>query len=454
MNMLQKKEDNFEFYEKLKSLVIPITLQTFMLAAVGAGDAAMLGLLNQNSLAAVSLANQIHFVLTLFLTTITSGATILISQYWGKGENDVIRVIFRLILRYAAVISIVFSLAAICIPEYLMKIFSSENTLILIGGDYLRICGVGYLFTAISQCYLCLMKTTGLVKKAVFISVIALFSDTIMNAVFIFGLLGVPALGVKGAALTTVLSRTIELILVFLVCQKRNLLKDNDDKKQEVLKDIKKDFWYYSIPVLINELIWGIGTAVYSVIIGHLGSDVTAANAIVAVIRDLILCLGRGISRGGGILIGNVLGSNNQVLAKDYGKKICGMSWISAFFSAFLILIVGHWTVNIMPLSDTAKNYLEGMLIISAVYMIAKNVNVVVVCGIFNAGGDTRFDAISVAISMWLCTIPMALVAAFWWKLSALTVYLIINVDEIIKIPWVFRHYKKYKWVKNITREI
>lgn len=435
-----------EFYQQLKELMIPIALQNFLLAAVSAGDSAMLGFVSENAMAAVSLAANIEFIENLFLSAVVCGATILCSQYWGKGDKKTVETVFHLILRYAIVISVLFTITALCIPELLMSAFTNESELITIGADYIRFAAGSYLLTGITQCYLCIMKTTGQTKQSVFISSFALGLDTILNFLFIFGF----HMEAKGAALTTSISRTIELILVLSYASRMNVRLVPGTP---VSKELHMDFLRCSIPNLINCLVWGLGTTMYSVILGHLGTAITAANSVAAIVRKLSIAVCRGLGQGGEILLAGVLGSGNLEKGVLYGRRLSRLSILCGVLCACLVLLFGPVLSHFMTLSEAARYDLQIMIYISAFYMLAQCINVVVINGIFSAGGDTAFDAYSVAVTMWLIIIPLALAAAFIWKLPALTVYLILSMDEAIKIPWVYIHYKKYKWKKNITRE-
>ena len=439
-----------EFYGKLKELALPIAFQSLMLAAVSAGDAAMLGFVHQDAMAAVSLATNIQFVENLFLAALVCGATILSAQYWGKGDKATVEKVFALILRYALVIAAVFFALALLIPEQLMTIFTNEPELIRIGSDYIRIASVSYLLTGITQCYLCIMKTTGQTKESAAISSFALGLDTVLNAIFIFGLFGFPAMGAKGAALTTSVSRFVELCIV-LVYSRKMAIKPKF--VGHISKTLHGDFLRYSIPHLINSMVWGLGTTMYSVIIGHLGTDITAANSAATIVRHLAIAICRGLGSGGEILLAGVLGAGELEKGKLYGKRLSHLSILCGVVCAVLALGFGEIIIHFMSLSDAARYDLQIMIGISAFYMLSQCINVVVICGVFSAGGDVKFDAYSVAVTMWLVIIPLAAAAAFWWKWPGLVVYFILSLDEVVKLPWVYVHYKKYKWVNNITKE-
>lgn len=250
--------------------------------------------------------------------------------------------------------------------------------------------------------------------------------------------------------MTTSITRTIELIIV-LTYSKRMTIKPKIISKVSPL--LHKDFLHCSIPHLINSMLWGLGTAVYASIIGHLDTAIATAYSVAAIVRNLSISLCRGLAQGVEILLGDILGAGKLQDAKAFGRKMSRISVLCGMLCGILTIFFGAILSYFMHLSEDARRDLDIMILISSFYVFTQCINIVVVCGIFVAGGDTAFDAYSVAVAMWLIVIPLALAAAFWWKLSPLLVYIILSLDEVVKIPWVYAHYKKYKWLKNITRE-
>lgn len=435
-----------ELNKRILSLAVPIALQQLLLTAVSAGDSLMLGLVSEEAMAAVSLAANIEFIESLFLSALIGGATVISAQYWGKNEREPIERIFGLILRLAIVISGIFFVASLTIPEWLMSLFTAEAELISVGAEYIRMASLSYLLTGISQCYLCIMKTTDQTKKSVIISSSALCLDTVLNAVFIL----LFNMGASGAALTTSISRVIELIAV-LICSGKMAVKPMLYSRTPHV--LFKDFLHCSIPHLVNSLLWGLGVSVYSSIIGHLGGAITAAYSIQTTIKNVCTAVPKGFSQGTEIILADTLGAGRLSDAKKLGKSMSRYSIICGLLCGAFALIVGEVLLNIMKLSDETIAILQTMIYICILYSAAQCINIVVVCGIFAAGGDTAFDAYSVAVVMWGVIIPLALVAAFWLELSPMIVYVILSLDEAIKLPWVYLHYKKYKWVNNITKE-
>lgn len=443
---MKKIEEKIDLNKKMLSLILPIALQQLLLSAVSAGDSLMLGLVSGDAMAAVSLAANIEFVENLFLSAVVGGATILSAQYCGKGDRGTVERIFGLILRYAAVISAVFTVFALALPEWLMGLFTDEAELISLGAEYIRMAAGSYLLTGLSQCCLAIMKTTGQTKQSVIISSSAICLDTLLNALFIL----VFHMGAAGAALTTSITRTIELIAV--ICySKRMVVKPKLFSR--VSPALRRDFLNCSIPHLINSMLWGLGSTVYASIIGHLGSSITTAYSAAAIVRNLSIALCRGLAQGVEIILADMLGAGKMSEAKIFGRRMSRLSVFSGLVSGILALLFGVLLSHFMLLSAEAREALRVMLLISAFYVFTQCISIVVVCGIFIAGGDTAFDAYSVAVTMWGIIIPSALAAAFWFELDPMIVYFILSLDEVIKIPWIYIHYKKYKWLRNITRE-
>jgi putative MATE family efflux protein len=440
------------FLRELSKLMIPIAFQSFMLAAVAASDSIMLGIVSQDALSAVSLASKIQFVQNIGIAGLVGGGMVLSSQYLGKSDKVTVGNIFTIMLRYAMLICILFWAISFFIPTTLMKVFTNDITMIEIGAKYLKISSWSYLIIGITQCYLMMLKTSNKALSSAVVSSIAVVVNIILNAVFIFGLFNIPKMSAEGAALATVLARIIELILALIIFKKSKCLDYSLINVIKLDSNLEKEFWKVSKNLIFNEIIWGAGITIYSIVIGHLGNDATAANSIASVVKDLVTSLCRGIGVGGGIMIGYRLGCNDFDNAKVYGDRLVKISFIYGLVCAAIILVSIPLVLNTMVLTDVAMDYLLIMLIICSVYMIAKSLNIAIINGIFHAGGDSKFDAYSLGVTMWGIIIPLALLGTFLLSWPVLLIYLIISLDEIIKVPWVLHHYRKYKWLKNITK--
>ena len=441
-----------EFNRELTRLALPISLQSLMLALVAAGDALMLGRVTQNEMTAVSLATQVQFVQNMFLGAVTGAGAILGAQYWGKKDQKTIQDIFNLMLRFSGLTSFLFFLACECIPDLLMKIFTGDAALIEIGVGYLRIAGWSYLLTGISQCYLTVMKVTDHVRPCAIISSGTVILNLLLNGVFIFGLMGAPRMEARGAAVATTLSRMFELIICLILSARPGYLRPALRRLFGQSRMLRKDFFRQWLPLMGGSLFWGVGFTSYTAILGHMGTDAAAANSVSAVVRDLICCACNGIGNAAGIMVGNELGAGRLEKGKAYGIRLKNISYIVGFASMALVLAVTPLVVRMVILTDQARSYLTGMMVIMAVYMIGRCVNTVTINGVLDGGGDTLFDMYSLVVCMWGIAIPLALLGAFVFNWPVLVVYACTCLDEVGKIPWVMYRFRKYKWVKNLTR--
>lgn len=449
--MRKRKKD--EFYGQLSALLWPIVLQNLMSSMVSAADTVMLGFLNQSSLSAASLATQVTFIVNLFYAAFGIGTTVLAAQYWGKGDHEAVEKVLAITLDFSIAVSAVFFALVELFPWEIMRLFTNDQELISLGTQYLRYVGWSYLCMGISQMYLCIMKNSGRALLGTIYGSSSMLLNIPLNAVLIFGLFGCPQMGVAGAALATSLSRLAELLLVLWENTRRDRIHIRVDYMRRPDPVMKKDFVHYTSPVMANEIVWGGGITMVSVIMGHMGSDVVAANSLASVVKNIVACVSIGVGSASGIVVGNELGSGNLERAKSYGDRLCHMSIAVGTLSGLVLLAVSPLVMWFGGnLSETATGYLRVMLFICSYYMIGQAINQTTIGGIFCSGGDTRFGFLCDAVTMWIVIIPLGALAAFCLKLPPLWVYFLLNLDEFVKLPAVYRNYKKYNWVKNITR--
>ncbi len=451
--MLKKFFGDREFNKKLVSIVLPIALQQLTLAIVSASDAIMLNLISQEKMSAVSLATQITFVENLFLAAMTIGLSTLAAQYWGKKDERAVEKIFAYAVKITVAVSFFFFFAALCFPIFLMRLLTNEPTLIEGGAEYLRLVSPSYLLTGVAQLYFCILKNSGRAKTAGIVSSVCMLGDALMNALFIVGLFGLPRLEIAGAAISTTLARAVEVLWCVGKTSKNRGVKLRATDIFHTDKLLRKDFWKYATPVLGNEMIWGVGFASFSVILGHVGANAVAANSVANIVKNLVCCLCLGLSSGGGILVGNALGAGELEKAKDYGGKLCGLSVFVGAASGLVILALRPLIVKGADLNGESTGYLKFMLVVCSYYVIGKSVNCATIAGIFCAGGDGKFGLICDAVVMWGIVLPLGALAAFVFRLPVAAVYFILNLDELLKLPAVYVRYKKYFWIKNLTKK-
>ncbi len=448
------KNENRQFYKSLFVIVAPMALQNLLSSLVNSLDVFMLGFVGQTALAAVSLANQVQFLMMLFYVGLSSGLIMLTSQYWGKRDFYSLKVLTGTALRLSAAAGFLFSFAVIVFPYEVMKVFTNETELISCGVMYLRIAGISYFFMAVSQVYQAMLKSIEHVKTSTATTIIALVLNMVLNATFIFGWFGLPKMGVQGIALATVIARGVELVVCLYAGYTIKEFKITPKCYFLFNKVLTKDFIKYSLPAVGNEFMWGAAFVTYSIILGHLGEDIVAANSVVNVLRNLASIMCFGMAYGGAILLGKQIGQGNLDLARRNSVRLIKSTIISGFAGAALILSLKPVLPYIAHLTPQAASLRDMILLINSYSLIGAAVNTVFICGVFRSGGDAKFGFFCDSISMWCVSVPAGLIAAFVFKLSPLWVYFILYLDEFIKIPAVIVHYLKGNWVKNITRDL
>ena len=435
--------------KEIVRLAFPIALQQFMTALVGACDAIMLGKLSQDAMSAVSLATQVTFVFNLFMFAFMAGENMFVAQYYGKGDYTGISQVFSLVTKICGCIAVVFLAGTLFFPEQLMRILTNEETLIVLGSEYLRVIGISYVISGIAQTFLAIMKNCGAVNMSTLINGVMVILNIALNAVFIFGLSGFPKMGIKGAALATVLATVVQFLwsVGYVLCRIRAV----KFSLRSCEKKLFGRFWQKTVPLLINNLAWGIGFSMYSVIMGHLGTDAVAANGIANISKNLVVCFCLGLGNAGSIIVGNRLGADRLQEAKEVGETLTKTAIIAGIVSGLVLIALSPFITKMVDLTPTARGYLQKMLLISSYYIAGKSVNCMTIGGIFAAGGDSKFGMLCDSVTLWCITVPLGCICAFILKLPVMVVYFVLNLDEIIKLPVVYKHYKKYKWIKNLT---
>ena len=445
-----KKDD---FYRQMFKLAIPIIIQNLLSAAVNSSDVIMLNYVGQSAISAVSLAANYSNILFMVYYGLGTGASLLCAQYFGKKNMQAIHAVEGIALRFSLAISALVALAAFTIPQRMLLLFTSDQELIAIGSSYIRIMGITYLCWGVTEIYLAILRSIGRVTISMALNMLAFGLNILLNAVFIFGLFGAPKLGVTGVAIATASSRLIQLIACVIVSLLSKDVKLNPIYMFIRSKTLLNDFIHLSLPALGNDLSWSVAFSMYSVILGHLGTEAVAANSLVTVVRNVgsVFCFA--IASAGTILLGRVMGQGELEKSKSYASGMLKMTVVAGAVGGVIVLAVTPFVLRFASLNDTAMHYLKYMLLINTYYIMGSAVNTALIAGVFRAGGDTKFGLICDTIDMWVYAVPLGFFAAFVLKLPVLWVYFLLCTDEFVKWPWVFHHYRQGKWAQNITRE-
>ncbi|MDE7017488.1 MAG: MATE family efflux transporter [Lachnospiraceae bacterium] len=443
-----------DFYKRVLVLVLPMALQNLINVGVSATDVIMLGRVGEEALSGCSLGGQVFWILSLFLFGSTSGASVLIAQYWGKKDIASIERVMGIVVMLTVTVGIGFMMAALLIPGKLMSLFTKDEQMIEQAVLYLRIVAFTYPLSAFTMAYLNMLKSIERVTISTIVYGSSLFINIIVNAVLIFGLFGFPSMGIQGAAAGTLVARVTEL-LILLFYVKRFRPEVRVKWKHIVHRDqvMWKDFLYYASPVILNEVLWGAGYSANTAIIGHLGSGVVAANSVAQVTRQLSMVVGFGIASATAIMIGKAIGEGRKDVAKEYGRRFTVLGLVCGIGGALIIVILRPVILWGIGLDGDAERYLGLFLYMMAAYAIGQSVNTTWVVGVFRSGGDTRFGMILDMTTMWCGSILFSALAAFVFHFPVPVVYGILLSDEFVKVPFCFWRYRKMVWLKDVTRE-
>lgn len=429
-----------------------MAIQNLISSAVNSADVIMLGYIGQTAIAASSLAGNVAFILFMISTGLSSGLVMLGAQYWGKKDTEAIKTLLGIGLRICCSVEIIVACIAAFYPRILMLIFTKNEALLAEGCRYLRAASFSYVCLSFSQMFQAGFKSIERVKIVTITSTTSLFLNIGLNAVFIFGLLGVPKMGITGVGIATSIARFIEMVICFIYAGHQTDIKFSVSCVFRRNKLLTRDFFKYSLPAVGNELVWGSAFAMYSVIMGHLGEDIVAANSVVNTVRQLgsVLCFG--MAYGGAIVVGKYMGAGDMAVAERNASRLARVTIFSGVLGAVLLICLYPVLPYIADLNETAAHYRNILLFINAYSLIGASINTVLICGIFRAGGDSKFGFVADIINMWCVSVPLGLLAAFVFKLPPLWVYFILFLDEFEKMPFVIHHYFKKDWLRNITR--
>ena len=453
MSKAKQTTGNQNFYRMVFTLVLPIIIQNLVNTAVNAADIIMLGYVSQTALSASALANQPFNIVGFIYYGVSSGMAIIATQYWGKKDTRTIERVLGIALRIALLFAILFFCAAFFFPRFVMHIYTNDLEVIEAGVVYMRIISVTMLFSAITQMYLNVQRCIERVKLSTAVMTSSLLINVVLNACFIFGLGPFPKLGLVGVAIATCIARFFELVCCIIDSVKGKLVKIRIKYLFERNPILFKDFTRFAVPALMNDVVASVGFSMYSVIMGHLGSDIVAANSVAVVARQFGSVLAFGIGHGCAIIIGKTLGENKLETGKEYAKRSLQLALIFGALGGLAMVAMRPLVVNISQLEGQAAAYLNTMVLIQSYYLVGMSINITFFSGIFRSGGDAKYGFWVDTITLWGWMIPMGFLLAFVVKLPPLWVYFFLMLDEFFKMPACYIHYRSGKWAKNITRD-
>ncbi len=414
----------------------------------------MLGIISQPAMSAISLAAQITFVLTLFYLGLSTGAGILTAQYAGKNDIRAMQRVLSIACMFSVMVSFVFFIASMGFPDWLMRVFTADPKLIAYGARYQRVISFSYFAMSLSQMYLCVARSRGEARFSALVSSACLFLNIALNAVSIFVLFpGAPENAIVGVAAATVSARFVELACCVVHSLKGKNIRFRFPSRDDTHSHLFKDYLRYTTPVQANFIVWGCALTATAAIIGHVSSDMVAANSIAVVVRNLALVFCTGIAGGGSILVGQYLGKGDFQAARRAGSRLYGYALFFGVLAGAAVLLMKPLALQVVDLTDTARGYLNGMLYICACYCVGMSMNSMLISGIFCAGGDTKFGFWCDAVIMWGVMLPLGYLCAFVWHVEPVMVYMVLCLDEFLKIPVAAFHFRQHRWLNKLTRD-
>lgn len=452
---MKTRLDKKQFLLYAIQLAFPIMIQNLISTLVNSADTIMLGYVSQTAMAASSLANQYTFVLFCFYYGLSAGTSVLCAQYWGKGDKQTVERILGLASRVVILISLIFFSISFFFPGAIMRLFTSSQETIHEGIRYLRVLSFSFIFMGFAQIFVSALRSVGKVVFPSVIYVVSLLVNVLLNATFIFGLFGLPKLGVIGVALGTVSARVVEAVMCIVYSA---VSRDVKIKLENLFRSsgvLFKDFIKISAPAVINDLVWGVAASTFTAILGHIGDDMVAANAVAVMVVNMGAIVCRGFANATTIIVSQTLGENRMEDTKVYASRMLRLTFVVSLLGCGVILAIRPLMLRFYSdkLTPTALSYLGILMIMTTWRLVGEAVNTCLICGCFRGGGDSKFGMILDTIFMWGVAVPLMAVAAYVLKLPPIWVYFVMTLDELEKMPFIFIHYFKHKWMKNITRD-
>lgn len=436
------------------AIILPIALQNVINYGVNLMDSVMLGQLGDVAISAANLGGQPFFLLTMFVFGIASGANVMIAQYWGKNEMDHIRRIMGFAIRLVFFVSLAFTVVCIAIPRQLMSLFTSNPATIESGADYLSIISIGYVFYSLSNCYMTSLRAVEKVGVSMAIYGISFFINVAVNYVFIYGKLGAPALGVKGAAIGTVAARVSEFIMsltYMYAFDKRTGFRIRHVFSRAA--DVVKPFMKSCLPVVGNELLWGFGTVMITLIISNLSDDFIAAGSIATVVNQISLVGIMGVSNAAAVLTGKTVGEGDKEKVQKVANTMLLFSFAVGIFGSVLLFALRIPILAIYDISANAAEITSQLIIILASLQLFLATEITCIVGVLRGGGDTRFAFVIDIGTVYLIALPLGAIAGFALHFPPWAVYLILRCDTFIKTVFGLIRVARGKWQRDVTVE-
>ncbi len=446
------------FYVRVLTLAMPIALQSLITVGVNMLDTIMVGKLGEEALSASSLANQFINIYHIFCMGLGMGASVLVSRYWGMRESEpekaekALKKTICIMVRLTLGLALLFAVATALIPGAIMRMYTPEESIVSLGVTYFKYSIVTYFFLGLSLVCTIVLRSVGQVRMPLYVSMGAFFVNLAANYALIFGKLGMPKLGIAGAALGTLLARVFEagMICGYLFFRDRAIgfrIRHLGMKTG----DLMGEYIRISLPVLISDGILAIGNNTVAMVIGRLGMAFVAANAVTSVTQQMSNVLAQGAAQAGAIVTGQTLGEGEREKAQSQGYAFLGLGLCLGLFAGAGIMLISGPVIRAYSMSRETAEVAGQLMDAIAFIMIFQSANSIMTKGVLRGGGDTKMLMLADNIFLWLLSIPMGLLAGFVLGLPAFWIYTCLKADQIAKAVWCVFRLRSGKWIKKIT---
>lgn len=448
---LIKKLDR-EFLRRWIKLATPIAVQQMIVVSLGLVDVIMVGQLGEKAVASVGLAEQLVFLLFLLMFGISSGSAIFTAQYWGQKDIRRIRSVLGICLIMSVGSSLLFCLAAITIPERILTIYTTDPEVIALGSSFLRIAGVSYIAVAITTSYANVLRSTEQVKLPMYAGIVALSLNTALNYGLIFGNFGLPQLGVLGAAVSTTISRWVECLLLLAAVYKLKLPAAANWQSLRQITNLPLARYFKTIaPVVLTEMLWSLGVTTYNAIYAHIGTEAIAAVNIANSIDKVLFVIFIALGSASAILIGNEIGAGHLDKATRYARNSILIAPVLALILGVTIIANIQHLLFFYKVSPITATYIYNIVRIMALMLVIRSSNFILLIGVLRSGGDTRFAFFIDAGVIWAVGVPLAFVGAFVFKWPIHGVYMLVMVEEALKLGLGLWRFRSHKWINRLV---
>ncbi|CEO29849.1 MATE family efflux transporter [Paraclostridium sordellii] len=446
---------DISFYKSIFKISLPIATQNLITFAISLADTMMAGKLGEISLSACAISNNIFFILAVIIFGVGSASSVMGAQYFGKKDIISIHKIMSIMYKICFFLALFFTFISYVFAKNLISIFTDDILVINEGVRYLKIISLGYIFYAITNCTIIILRSVKTIKISLLVYGIALIVNIFLNWVLIFGKLGFPPLGITGAAIATIFSRICELIVILIFMFKFEKKINFKIKFLKFLdKPILNDFIKVSTPIILNEMFWSIGSSMICIIVSRMGTKIVAANSINNIVNQFATLFIYGLSSASSVIIGNTVGEGENTKVVEYADTICILSIFMGALAGITIYILRPFAVNFYNIENDTKLIASQIMLATSIISVFRALSSNVLMGVLRGGGDNKFAFLIEMLCLWCFSIPLGFISAFILKLPIFWVFIIIRSDEVLKSIIGFIRVTKGNWINNVTRDI